>query len=55
MDCNKSGCKHPFLTLLLVGLFVADVFTDVATGIELILNDHLLWGYCVLAIVRFFL
>ncbi len=53
MECSKSGGKHPFLTLLLVGLFIGDVFTDVATGIELILNDHQVWGYCVLALVSY--
>ena len=51
MICSKVGCKHPFATLLLVFLFILDVFTDVATGIELILNDHTTWGWCVLGLV----
>ncbi|XP_059087411.1 uncharacterized protein LOC131883840 isoform X1 [Tigriopus californicus] len=47
------GSKHPFVTLLLISLFVLDVATDIATGIELILNDHHGWGYLVLALVIF--
>ena len=43
MGCSKSGCRHPFTTLLLVVLFVLDVFTDIATGVELILNDYYIW------------
>ena len=45
------GLKHPLATTLLIGLFVLDVATDIATGIELILNDHNEWGYAVLALV----
>jgi hypothetical protein len=43
MACSESGCRHPLATLLLVFLVVADVFSDVSTGVELILNDHPLW------------
>ena len=43
--------RHPILTMLLVGLFVLDVATDVATGVELILNDHDAWGLAVLGLV----
>lgn len=50
---SKMGSKHPFVTLLLISLFVLDVATDIATGIELILNDHHAWGYLVLALVVF--
>lgn len=45
------GSRHPLLTGLLVTLFVMDVFTDVATGVELILNDHYSWGMAVLGLV----
>ena len=51
MGCSKAGCRHPFLTLVLVVLFSFDVFTDVATGVELILNDHHVWGWSVLGLV----
>ena len=51
MVCSKVGCKHPLATLFLVFLFIFDVFTDIATGIELILNDHPTWGWCVLGLV----
>ncbi len=51
MGCSRAGCRHPFLTLVLVLLFATDVFTDVATGVELILNDHHVWGWSVLGLV----
>ena len=35
-------CGH-LGTLLVILLFTADIFTDVATGVELLLNDH---PYC---------
>ena len=31
-------------TLILALIFILDVTTDVATGVELILNDHFIWG-----------
>lgn len=37
--------------MLLTTLFVSDVFTDVALGVELILNQYQFWGYCVLGLV----
>ena len=37
--------------MLIAGLFLADVFTDVALGIELILNEFHEWGYLVLSLV----
>ena len=37
--------------MLIAGLFLADVFTDVALGIELILNEFHEWGYLVLGLV----
>jgi hypothetical protein len=43
MVCSKGGCRHPFSVLFLVLLFTFDVFTDVATGVELILNDQHTW------------
>ena len=43
--------RHPFATTLLVLLFVLDVATDVATGIELVLNDHYIYGWAVLGVV----
>ena len=45
------GTRHPLLTALLVLLFVADVFTDIATGVELVLNDHYAEGLAVLGLV----
>ena len=36
-------------TSLLLLLFVLDTGSDVATGIELVLNDHYYYGYTVLA------
>ena len=41
--------RHPLATTLLLLLFVLDTGTDVATGIELVLNDHYSYGYAVLA------
>lgn len=43
--------RHPLATTLLLLLFVLDVATDVATGIELLLNDHYLYGWTVLGLV----
>ncbi len=43
--------RHPLATTLLLLLFVLDVATDVATGVELVLNDHYLWGWTVLGLV----
>jgi len=42
-----GGCA----TFLLVVLFSLDVFTDIATGVELILNDHVQYGLLVLLLV----
>ena len=43
--------RHPIATTLLLLLFVLDVATDVATGIELVLNDYYLCGWAVLGLV----
>ena len=40
-------CGH-LGTLLVILLFTADIFTDVATGVELLLNDH---PYCKLPLL----
>ena len=34
------GLMGHYSTLALIFLFIMDVFTDIANGIELILNDH---------------
>ena len=34
------GLMGHYSTLALILLFIMDVFTDIANGIELILNDH---------------
>lgn len=41
--------RHPLATTLLLLLFVLDTATDIATGLELVLNDHFYYGYAVLA------
>lgn len=46
MSCYKKLC-----TTFLILLFVLDVFTDISTGVELILNDHFYWGLAVLGLV----
>ena len=43
-------CGH-LGTLLVILLFTADIFTDVATGVELLLNDH---PYCKLPLFSAF-
>lgn len=45
-----SQCCNPLTTFLLLFLYIGDVFSDIATGIELILNDHNHWGYAVLVL-----
>jgi hypothetical protein len=35
------GVMGHYTTIALILLFTMDVFTDIANGIELILNDHL--------------
>lgn len=47
-ECQSS---HPLATTLLLLLFVLDVGTDVATGLELVLNDHYYYGWTVLGLV----
>ena len=42
---------HPFNTTLLLLLFLFDTATDVASGIELILNDYNFYGWAVLGLV----
>lgn len=46
MDC----CGH-LGTFLVIILFSLDIFTDVATGVELFLNDHPFWGSLTLVLV----
>ncbi len=45
------GTRHWACTALLSALFVLDVASDVATGVELLLNDHHAWGLAVLGVV----
>ena len=47
----SNNHRHPILTFLLVLLFVTDIASDICTGVELILNDHLSWGFAVLGVV----
>ena len=59
LKCNflksekMSPCqsRHPLSTTLLFLLFLLDVTSDVATGIELYLNDHYFYGWAVLGLV----
>jgi len=48
-----SECKsrHPFSTAMLLLLFVLETTCSIATGIELILNDHYFYGWAVLGVV----
>ncbi len=39
------GVMGHYTTLSLILLFTLDVFTDIANGIELILNDHVVCKY----------
>jgi hypothetical protein len=39
------GVMGHYTTLALILLFTLDVFTDIANGIELILNDHVVCKY----------
>jgi len=50
MSSNTNCCKT-FPAFLLIFLYVGDVFFDIATGVELILNEHHNWGYAVLGLV----
>jgi len=45
------GSASQAATIFLIVLFTLDVFTDVATGIELILNDKPFWGGLTLVLV----
>ena len=48
---SECQSRHPLATTLLLLLFVLDVTSDVATGIELYLNDHYFYGWAVLGLV----
>jgi hypothetical protein len=39
------GVMGHYTTLALILLFTLDVFTDIANGVELILNDHVVCKY----------
>ena len=39
LEKKKMGLANQVATISLILLFALDVFTDVATGVELILND----------------
>jgi hypothetical protein len=41
------GVMGHYTTLALILLFTLDVFTDIANGIELILNDHVVCKYSI--------
>lgn len=48
---SQCQSRHPLSTALIFLLFLLDVASDVATGIELYLNDHYVYGWAVLGLV----
>lgn len=45
------GLASQTITVTLILLFVIDIFTDISTGVELVLNNHPYWGFLTLVLV----
>lgn len=48
---SECQIRHPLATTLILLVFLLDVGSDVATGVELVLNDHYFYGWAVIGLV----